>query len=299
MNIIDYIKSLLPNIKKNSIVEDARLSYAELSGVILPAYSEAEKFFTGWKFRSQVMKDYEKIFKRIVKSDSDTQMIVAISRAMQRIADNGIYMQDRIESTFETEVMAAGMSCIKVNLLRILETTAFASDYSLQFLNLAYICETGEINKSTGYVRSNLSAAELKMLEDRFSDFCFALNAIAKEKSKFMKIIDSIPDVLLDINTGSVIINTIGEDKIDPLSMKGFSSSTNNPIYHIRMFFTERQVAKYKKNKELKKVLEMRLLNLNLQIENNPDAKLEQEIEYTQGRVQTLEHELQKMEEGT
>lgn len=297
LNIIDYLKTLLPSLSKNRITEDARMSYDELKATTIPAYKEAEKFFVSWKFRSAQMQGYEKIFKRIVKSDNDSQMIVAISRALNRIGDNSDFMQDKIEKHFESETMSTGMSCIKSNLLRILEITTFTSDYALKFLNFAYVCETSEVQKSTGYVRSNITAAQIEELEKGFNDFCFALNAIGKEKVKFSKIVDEIPDVLLDINTGQTIIGTLGENRVDPLLMRGFSAATNNPIYHIRMVIVDYQMRHYERNKETKKMLEMRLLNLQQQMEEKPDAALEHQIEYTRNRITGLDFKLKQMEE--
>lgn len=298
MIITDFIKSLLPSFGKNRVVEDARITYADLEGMVIPSYIEAEKLFTGWKYRSQAMKDFEKIFKRIVKSDSDANMIVAISRGLQRMAEQKDYMQDKIEASFEPEIVSTGLSCLKVNILRIVEATTFISDYAIMFLNYAYILETAEQSKETGYVRSNLSPAEIKQVQDQFSDFCIAFNVVAKDKKQIVKAIDNIPDVLINIDTGNAVMGVLGEDKLDPLSMRGFSNVTANPIYHIRMIVAERQIAKWKKNKELKRVLELRLLNLQMLMSGTTDAKTEKEILYIQGRVQSIDHTLKKLEEG-
>lgn len=298
MNIIAYIKSLLPSFSKNRIVDDARVTYAELESAAVPAYADAEKVFHNWKVRSSVMKEFTTTFKRIVKSDAEANIVIAISRGLTRILESKTFIQDKVEAHFESEVITDGISCVKANLLRILETTTFITDYSLLLLNYIYILETAEVVKESGYVRSSLSPAEIDYLHKNFTDFCLAFNALAKEKAKFSKIVDNIPDVLLDINTGETIIGTLGEDKADPLMMRGFSGNTNNPIYHLRLHWAEMQIAKYKRNKELKKVLELRLLNLNMQLEKTPDAKIEKEINYVQGRVQGLDHEIKKMEEG-
>lgn len=296
MNIITFIKSLLPNFSKSRIVDDARLSFTELEINTVPSYKEAEKLFTDWKYRSDQMKDFNTIFKRIVKTDNDVNMVVSISRALNKILDNKEYIQDKIDRNFEAEIVADGISSLKANLIRIAETVSFISDYALLFLNYIYILETAEINKETGYVRSSLSPAEIEYLQKSFTDFCLGLNTLNKDKKKFASIVDEIPDVLLDINTGAVVLGTVGEERIDPLLLNNLSGNTYNPIYHIRLMVTERQVTAYKRNKELKKVLEMRLLNLTMQLEKTPDAKLEKEINYIQSRVQGLDHVLKRME---
>lgn len=298
MSIISYISSLLPSFSKNKVVDDARLTYAELENNAVPSYAEAEKFFTNYKYRSQHAKDMSVVYKRICRNDSDLNMVVAISKNLGRILSAKDKIMKHIESEFEDEIITSGISSRKLNLIRILEVVSFLTDFSLLFLNYMYVLETAEQNKDTGYVRSNLSKAEVDHLNKCFTDFCLALNSLGRDKDKVEKAIDSIPDILLNIETGQSVVTTFSPDKLDPLSLHGFSSNTNNPIYHIRMMFAERQVAKFKRNKELKKVLELRVLNLMSLRENKEDAKLEKEIEYTQGRIQGLDHEIAKMEEG-
>ena len=99
LNLIAYLKTLLPSLSKSRISEDARMTYEDLKATTIPAYSEAEKFFTSWHFRSAQMKNYEIGFKRLVKSDHEVNMIVAISRALQRISENSSFMQDRSKPT--------------------------------------------------------------------------------------------------------------------------------------------------------------------------------------------------------
>jgi len=298
MNILAYVKSLLPSFSKNRVIDDARMSYAELEGSTVPSFAEAEKLFYNFKFRSQQMADFTTIFRRIAKQDANQNLIVGISKALERVLQNKDYVQDKIAANFEDEVIAEGITCVKANLLRVLESVSFVSNYAMCFLNYVYILETAEINQENGYVRSNLSPAEIEYVKSRFTDFCLALNAIGRDKAKFTKAIEEIPDVFLDINTGATVIGTVGEDKVDPLLMRGFSMDCANPIYHVMLVLAERQIAVYKKNKELKKILELRLLNMKMLIEKSPDAKIEKEIAYTQSRIQGLEHDLKKMEEG-
>lgn len=298
MKILSYVASLLPSFKKSQVVDDARVAYTELENNTIPSYTEAEKFFSNWKYKSQRAKDMAVVFKRIHKVDGDKNMVVAISKSLSRILESKQSIMKRVQDQFEDEIISHGISSSKVNLLRILETVTFVSDYALLLLNYLYILETAEVNSETGYVKSNLSPAEIDHINKSFLDFCQALNAIGRDKNYIEKAVDNIPDVLLSIDTGEVVVGTFSQDRLDPLALHSFNSSTNNPIYHIRMMFAERQVAKFKRNKELKKVLELRMLNLMSLREDKADAKLENEIQYTQGRIKGLDYEIRKMEEG-
>jgi hypothetical protein len=298
MNILQFLKSLIPSFRKTTITDDCRVTYSELEAIAIPAYASAEKVFSTSKFKSSEMKDFETIFKQFVKTQAGQPMIIGISRGLVKILESKDFIQDRIHRDFEAETFVEGLSSVKANLLRILECVHFATNYSLLLLNYFYLLETAEQNKDKSYVKEALSPAEIDHLNKKFPDFCTILNILGKDKSKIVKMFDSIPDVLLTASTGDIVSATIGEDKLDPIGFRGISGDIGNPIYHIRLIFAQRQIAEYNRNKQLKRVLELRLLNLQMIQADGTDAKLEQEIAYIQGRVQGLDHELTKMEES-
>jgi hypothetical protein len=125
---------------------------------------------------------------------------------------------------------------------------------------------------------------------------------LAKSKQEVEKIIDTIPDIVINISNADAVSSTIDAGKLSPFSSHGLiqgNSQTifNNPIYHIGLMVAEWQANRYKLSKETKKVLELRLLNLQMIQQKNPDAKLEKEIEYIQSRIQGLDFKIKKMEE--
>ena len=56
------------------------------------------------------------------------------------------------------------------------------------------------------------------------------------------------------------------------------------------------QANRYKRAKELKSVLELRLLNLQQQQSGNADATLDREIEIIQSRIDSLDEKIRKAE---
>lgn len=63
------------------------------------------------------------------------------------------------------------------------------------------------------------------------------------------------------------------------------------------MMIADWQVSRYKAAQEEKRMLEFRLLKLKLQSTGKADAKLDQNIEYTEQRLQQLNFKLHKMEQ--
>lgn len=298
MKIIDYFRSLLPNFEKNRVTEDARVTYSSLENSSIQSYKEAEKTFTSFTFKSKKVKELIVVFNRITGTAGKNNIVISISRLLNKLLEQQESVRERIENVFEDTVLTDGMGCLKGNLIRVLEVTAFISDYSTRLLNYIIINETAEVTGDENYVKDNIVPAEEKYIQDNFVNFCTFLKYLAIDKEKFVKTLDTIPDVLLNKDNAGVIGGTYGESKLDPLLICGFGPTVSNPIYKIRLVVAEWQLETYKERQELKKVLELRLLNLNLQLETTPNAQVEREIEVTQARVDKLTYHLRKMEEA-
>lgn len=317
MQIIQYIKSLLPKFGKDRVLEDSRIIRTEIETVSLPSYVEAEKVFTKWVFKSKQIKEFIVIFNRNVKSGSafgtKDNIVTNVRKGLERLLDIHELTEDKLQKTLENDIVADGVTCLKANLIQCLEGISFLSKYSYKLLNYIYICETAVYTDSSNsnfidfdaetYIKSHYSPAEIDYIEKSFTQFCIVLGALTKTKQEFNKLVDEIPDIVINVTNADAIGSTLSPDKIDPLGMRGFSSpgSTSvltNPIYHFGLMVAEWQANQYKLSKETKKVLELRLLNLQLKVQNNPDAKIEKEIEYIQSRIQGLDYKIRKMEES-
>ena len=93
-------------------------------------------------------------------------------------------------------------------------------------------------------------------------------------------------------NTNSII----GANRTDPFQF-GLIPIVLNPIYHVRMAIADWQVTRYKAAQEEKRMLEFKLLKLKLAQTGKKDARLDEQIEYTAGRLDKLNYKLKTMEE--
>lgn len=303
MNIVSYVKSLLPKFGKDRVLEDSRIIRTELETVSIPSYVEAEKAFTKWTFKSETLKGFITIFNRNIKPTSGfgnkDNMVITIRKGLERLLDILEMTEDNLQKNLEEDVIADGVTCLKANLIQCLEGVSYLSKYSFKLLNYIYVAETGALeDNEKNALKSNFSPAELEYIEKGFVEFCLVFGALTRSKQEFTKLIDQVPDIMVNFTNGDAITSTITSDKLDPLGMRSFSVRVTNPIYHIGLMVAEWQAQQYKLSKETKKILELRLLNLELIVQKNPDAKLQQEIEYIQSRIQGLDFKIRKMEES-
>lgn len=294
-NLFDYIKSLLPKFGKDKVVELARQTTLELTTYVIPSYEEAEKGLARRSFLSPKVQEFYNILKRNISVKPTDNIVTALRKAFEQIAKNNQIIENHISDTFEDEIVISGITILKVNLLQILETTSFVSRYANKFLNYLYIVEKAALSNDDKYVLSQLSKGEVEWLESRYLDFCFSLSILVKNEKDLLKTITSIPDVVVSENT-SAVQSALG-DKVDPLGFSRLRGFKGNPIMHLRLIAAQYQANRYKEQKETATVLKLRLLDMKNEYEKSPNPRLEQQINYTQSRIDRLSDAIRQAEE--
>jgi len=70
----------------------------------------------------------------------------------------------------------------------------------------------------------------------------------------------------------------------------------NNPIYHIRVWMVDREIAKYEALKEKKKLLELKLLDLKMRAAGKHDDRLQKQIKYYEDKISGIEYDIKETE---
>ena len=296
MKLINFIKGLLPRIDKDTILEDLRVTTTELEQVAIPNYNTAAEYFRTTKFKSDANKNLsDDFYRRFSGGNKQSTFIGDVSRSLPAVKENAVYIQKQIEELMEKDILNEGLTAKKAILVRSAEHLSFISRFSIDLLNAAYINEASEVDAD---VRESMrmSPAAVKHVDVNTGNFAALLAIYSVPNKAFEKSFIGVPDILLSSRTANSIIGLYKEADVDPFSIGYVAGFTASPIYHIRLMIAEWQAARYKANKDKKKVLELRLLHLRLLNEKKNDAKLEQEINYIQNRVDKIEHNLREVE---
>lgn len=297
MKIVNFAASLLPYFGRNRLQEDLRIVRTEITNTTIPAYIEAEKVFgMGSKVDSLIKLD--KTFKSTI--NGATRAHPGFIRDIKEHLSNMDKVLEKfdhlIESEFDNTIVSAGLTLRKAHIVRLLELASFISRFSLRLLNYMYIKESEALDIQNRYTDLGLSPGEIKLIENNFYEYCVALNVFGTTEERVEKALKNIPEILVNEN-GQAALAALNISKSDPIgtfgNVHGFAS---NPIYHIGLMVAEYQTNRYKEARELKTVLELRLLQLEKIRSNNPDAALEKEIQVIQGRVDALSEKIRKEE---
>jgi len=300
MKILDFVHSLIPGLQKNQIAEDLRITISELEEVVTPSYRFASEYFKSNKLKSDANKALSETFYRnfdTLGSSKQPSFVGDVYRRLEFLKENAVYLRNLVETDFDELTVSEGMTARKVAVVRAVSAVSFISRFSTDLLNLAYVNESVHLNAELSEEMS-LPPAAVKHVERNMIYFATVLSDYGIPNKDLSKIIMTLPEVIVNQKTESTLKGLYSEKQLDPFRSAYIPGFTGSPIYHIRMLVAEWQSSRYKSSKDKKKTLELRLLHLKLQNENKADPKIQQEIDYVQGRVDKLERYLKSVEES-
>ena len=297
MEILNFIKALLPRLDRNDILEDIRITKAELDNGVIPNYGEAARYFNDNKIKSVVIKDMStSYYKLATTKHKENTFVQNINVSFGNIKDNLTFIETELENVLEKDIIADGLTAKKTVLVRAAEHISFITRYSMDLLNYIYN------NESIAYgteIASGFAISEKisRDLEKNFNTYVRLLNIYAVANKDFVGKYKNIPEVVINATNFSVVTSTFKERDIDPYNglVQHFEA---NPIYHFRLMIAGWQDARYTAFKDKKRMLELNLMNLRMQQDKTPDPKVEKEIIYLQDRIETIAFKMHKMEDS-
>lgn len=300
MKLISFIKSLVPHITKDQVLEDLRVTAGELDVTVIPSYRDAAVFFRDNKFRSDAVKDVADYFAQGLERGGmvrQPNMVSDVSVRLGFIKDNVSYVQGQIEAIMERDILAEGLSAKKAILVRAANQLAFISRFSTDLLNFVYVNEAGAVDANVAESMA-LAPAVAAHVEKNAKIFASLLSDYGIPTEKFQDLYTKVPDIVISSRNEAAITGVYKQSDIDPFTSPYVMGFSGNPIYHIRLMVAEWQTSRYKAEKEKKRMLELRLMHLQLLQDKKNDPKLEKEIEYIQSRVDSLQRYMRSVEES-
>lgn len=295
MRLSDFISSILPRLRKDEVLEDLRITAGELANVVTPAYVDANKYFKSSKFESPEAQEAIKTFYRNYKADrTNKNIVVEIHDRLPNLLKNLQFVSEQNDDLLERDILKDGLTAKKAILLRAAEQLSFISRYSIDLLNYLLVVET---LKKGGHAERAAPIIEKKLI-DNVVNFGRLLAVYGKDPEDFVEVFDTLPEVVVNEKTYAALAAAYSADKLDPMETLLMSGFEANPIYHIRLIVAEWQADRYKVYKDKKRMLELRLLQLKMMDDKNPDPKIEREIEYVQNRIEGIEFKMAKMEKS-
>lgn len=295
MKIVNYVSSLLPRINRSDVSKNLEDLRKELSEQTVGPYRSAVETFDSWTFKSSFAKDFDKLFSKEVRTRFRGSYIDVTHDILNRTLENLTIIERLVNKMYAKDIVTSAISYSETQLLQLIEVVSFAAKYSRKLLIHTVSLELDEHRKRP-LVTTRLTPAEVKWLEDYRMVFIHSMRTLSHDGKSLEKLFSEIPDIEVDAQNANNVVSSVGMAKLDPLNLSA-QGLVLNPIYHVRLAYTEWQVARYDAAKEERKMLEYQILDMKNAMTGKDDPKLEKALEYTEDRLSRLNYKIQKIEE--
>jgi hypothetical protein len=296
MKIAKYVQSLLPSIEKKSVRKNLDDLRAELRDHTLPPFQTSHEMLKRWRFKDRFCQDVDKRFPREVGSKFRGNYVEVTYFILKRTLENIDTFDKMVDEAYAHDVVRSAISYSDTQLLQLIEAISFAVRYARKLL-MYTLAQEVDLYRDNNLRGQELTKAETDWLIRNVQVFYLTLRALDKPGKDYLSIFQEIPDIAVDVDNADNVAAMVGSQNLDPLRL-GAHGLILNPIYHVRIAWTEWQVARYDSAKEERKMLEFQILDMKNALDNKSDPKLEKALEYTQDRVSRLSYKIQKIEEG-
>jgi hypothetical protein len=190
MSLLNFIKGLVPNLDKDDILEDIRVTKNELEQIAIPSYGEGVTYFLTHKSTSKQTEDALHTFTRNYRTklnrrsrNTVEEILFCLEVAVLNLKSTG----DQIETLIEQTTISESITARKAILVRMAEQISYISRMSIDFLNLLYTFEQIE----AGVEYSEVTVYQKKHVLPNIAMFAKLCEVYSFSNADFKKKIES------------------------------------------------------------------------------------------------------------
>jgi len=287
--LLQYVNSMHHTIKKDDVVKNLENVLTIINDDVLPTLDGMIK-----NSKLEVIAN-SPILKNIaygtgLKAKDNKDLLVKIKNVVSDVSKSGTKLQSVVNNELNQVVTNKTVTVKEATVLKVVSDISAMSMFIMDFNYLVLI---SGMNSETNYPKIKLHS-----IKEAVPTFSSIIKSYSKDFSKTVGNLDKLPSNSMVIDDSKVSMM----DKIVSKFSKGISlpntkGFTNNPIYHFRMWLTDRDVDKYESLKDKKKLIELKLLELKLLEEGENNPKLRKQIEYYEDKLSTMEYNMKQFEE--
>lgn len=293
--ISEFVQGLLPGLKKDTVLEDLRVSIDNIDKIVVPAMDKVTAVLKD-KFKSQALTDLNKAFNGAYKGKIKGNNFLVIARdSLTNIRANADYVDSQLQELLESTIVPDGLTSRKAVMIRSSKQIAFIADMTLDLANVALILETLEANGELSE-DMELSKGTTIRVQRNIVRYAYALMDFSKDPKEFQKLFEGTRDLYVGGSNAKNVSAAATELELDPFDSRLVQNVAYNPIYHLRIAVAQWQAKRYHAAKDKKKLLELRVLQLKAEQEKKSDPRILNEINYTQSRIDKIDRDLHETE---
>lgn len=287
MNFKVFMTKMLPSFGKRTLTTELDQINDKLKTFSIPAYVGLDKD----PFGSMTSKYFEGIYSNRVTRGN---MYVGILKALNTCLELGEYLDEQVDTKFGNDITRASMTAYTINVLKLIETIDFISDYArrlCRYLATTAVNKQRKLDEMDGIVK-----AEQNFINEYKHAFFDGLKILNKPTKDIQAKLESIPNVTVTPDNIDSVGAAVGKGNVDPLALNFFSPRTNPSMFFVN------KIARYQSNKYTQAKLDLqeiqvKILKLKQLKAGKEDAKLDTQIEYYENLNDKVRANIEEMED--
>ena len=285
------IKSLLQSfnlvkkpVKKEQLIKTFEKIHLIAQEDTLPALTDLKSFEKSSKItKSEIFNLTKELIK--INGGKSKNIISDLESLFTEIGKNVNSIEQLISKHTSSVLTNKVMGVKDAAILKLVDDIGSLTLFSMDYV----ACLLANVNDTA------FPKIKFKKLKEGIPGF---INLVLGYNGKLKEIINNISklddtSINSDTNEGMIGIK-LKNNGIDLLTPNGF---INNPFYHIRMWFVDREIEKLEALKDKKKLIELRIMELKIEEKSGSDGDLSKQIEYYEDKLAAIEYKIQKLEE--
>lgn len=292
MNIIQYVKAMVPIQERKEVLEALTQLHEELQDNTLPTAQDMQEVFSGRTLKSAYAKELNNALRRRVLFQGSA--LDTLVTSLTQLSNNIPILEAEAKRLFSVQFSTNRLTYNRAGLLRYIDSATFYVRYFRKLI-LRLVAEEALMVGSAAPM--NWSRAERTWLDDGLRSFVGLYKAMAMPEAKLRQALSQTANAEIDEDTYEVAVKSIGGSKLDPMELSNFSP-TSNPIFGLGRAIAEWKVKRYQAAKEEHQALQLRIQEMReLLDEGKSSPKLQSLIKHTEQRIEQLDYKLTQIEE--
>lgn len=271
MNILKFIKELLPTTERATVRSSLVNTTQEFTRFNKPLFKEATKEFGSLSFKSPWCVAFEKDLEKVAGVRSRGNSIALLDAVNLVVEPMFANLANMLDEYFTEDFTNESITVQRYNVLQMIEAVILYTDYSRRWLIVTLRKENNLSVKAVNGENDGILPYDINWLADNRDAFLKVVKILSSKNKDFTKIVESLPDFTINTRSG---LGARDERDFDPMGF-GFISTDMNPFFKIRMARARYQIVKLQVAELEAQELEFRLLALRASLNGKPDAKKE------------------------
>ena len=290
--MVNGIKSIIEDLKNNIKKEDIEKNIEFTSKLIKNEIIPSLDLLINSNNKALSNNTTIANFGRMCNLRGNTQSIMKSYKEFYLEVDEFLdFLDSFVDKKFPSIVTEATVTGLTGSIVKLVSDLSAMSNYILDFLNYALSIEANDGSK--------LSRIQIERIKTGMSTYMVLYKNYTGSLKKIEQELPNVSNEILNFdqpNLGmlNVFLNKTGKIIKLPTS-NGF---VGNPFYHIRLWMMDREIEKFEADKERKRLLELKVLALNMdkEVDGVDLNKINKQIEYYEEKIQDLEYKISKFQ---